>query len=180
MVDKDIDILGITETWLHGNDLDNPVLAELVPSGYSFGHSARHDSRGGGVGLMFKKSLNVKFPVAESYNSFEMVNAEIKLAGKSINLYVIYRPPPSSENRVSCESFLDEFGTLLENSVIDPRPLLITGDFNFHVDNKSEVDANNFSDLLESFNLCQHVMESTHCAGHTLDLITKIWYIRHT
>ena len=100
-----------------------------------------------------------------------MVNAEIKLAGKSINLYVIYRPPPSSENRVSCESFLDEIGTLLENSVIDPRPLLITGDFNFHVDNKSDVDANNFSDLLESFNLCQHVMESTHCAGHTLVLI---------
>ena len=137
----------------------------------SHNKTARHDSRGGGVGLMFKKSLNVKFPVAESYNSFEMVNAEIKLAGKSINLYVIYRPPPSSENRVSCESFLDEFGTLLENSVIDPRPLLITGDFNFHVDNKSDVDANNFSDLLESFNLCQHVMESTHCAGHTLDLI---------
>ena len=143
VVDKDIDILGIPETWLHGNDLDNPVLAELVPNGYSFGHSARHDSRGGGVGLMFRKSLNVKFPVAESYNSFEMVNAEIKLAGKSINLYVIYRPPPSSENRVSCESFLDEFGTLLENSVIDPRPLLITGNFNFHVDNKSDVDANN-------------------------------------
>ena len=37
--------------------------------------------------------------------------------------------------------------------MIDPRPLLITGDFNFHVDNKSDVDANNFSDLLESFNL---------------------------
>ncbi|XP_046862994.1 uncharacterized protein LOC124456651 [Xenia sp. Carnegie-2017] len=140
VVDKDIDILGITETWLRGNDLDNPVLAELVPSGYSFGHSVRHDSRGGGVGQMFKKSLNVN-------------------------------PPPSSENRVSCESFLDEFGTLLENCVIDPRPLLITDDFNFHVDNKSDVDANNFSDLLESFNLCQHVMESTHCAGHTMDLI---------
>ena len=33
------------------------------------------------------------------------------------------------------------------------------------------MDANNFSDLLDSFNLCQHVMESTHCASHTLDLI---------
>ena len=70
-----------------------------------------------------------------------MVNAEIKLAGQSINLYVIYRPPPSSENRLSCECFLDEFGTLLENSVIDPRPLLITGDLNFHIDSKSDVDA---------------------------------------
>ena len=81
VVDKDIDVLGITETWLHGNDLDNPVLAELVPNGYSFGHSARHDSSGG-VGPMFKKSLNVKFSVAENYNSFEMVNGEIKLAGQ--------------------------------------------------------------------------------------------------
>ena len=130
VVDKDIDTLGITETWLPGNDLDNPVLAELVPTGYSFGHSARRDTRGGGVGLMFKKSLNVKFSMAQSYNSFEMVNAEIKLAGQLINLYVIYRPPPSSENRFSCECFLDDFGTLLENSVIDPHPLLITGNFN--------------------------------------------------
>ena len=97
--------------------------------------SARYDTRGGGVALMFKKSLNVKFPVVKNYNSCQMVNAEIKFAGQSINLYEIYRPPPSSENHLSCECFLDEFGTLLENSVIDPRPLLITGDFNFHVDN---------------------------------------------
>ena len=61
VVDKDIDILGITETWLHGNDSDNPALANLVPNSYFFRDSARHDSRSVGVGLMFKKSLNVNF-----------------------------------------------------------------------------------------------------------------------
>ena len=30
VVDKDIDILGITETWLHGNDLDNHVTPVLI------------------------------------------------------------------------------------------------------------------------------------------------------
>lgn len=171
VVDSDMDILGITETWLRGNDLDNPVVAELVPNGYSFNHLPRLDGRGGGVGLMFKKSLDVKFSTVPSYNSFEVINAEIKLAGKSLNLYVIYRPPPSSVNRLTVDGFMDEFSSLLEASVVDPRPLLITGDFNFHVDDESDLEAMNFCNLLDSFNLCQYVTVSTHGAGHILDLV---------
>ena len=52
-----------------------------------------------------------------------------------------------------------------------PGVLMITGDFNFHVDNKSNSSCINFLQLLESFNLTQHVCEPTHPSGHTLDLI---------
>lgn len=154
MVDKDIDIFGIIEIWLYGNDLDNFVLVEFVFNGYFFGYFVCYDSSGGGVGLMFKKFLNVKFFVVESYNFFEMVNVEIKFVGKLINLYVIYRFLFLSENCVFCEFFLDEFGILLENFVIDFCFFFIIGDFNFYVDNKFDVDVNNFFDLLELFNLC--------------------------
>ena len=49
--------------------------------------------------------------------------------------------------------------------------LLISGDFNIHVDNIHDSDAIKFSDLLESFGLKQHVTGPTHKDGHTLDLI---------
>jgi len=52
-----------------------------------------------------------------------------------------------------------------------PGALMITGDFNLHVDNKSDPASINFLQLLESFDLKQHVCESTHHSGHTLDLI---------
>ena len=53
----------------------------------------------------------------------------------------------------------------------DPTRLLITGDFNFHVDNEADREAKIFSELINSFNLTQHVSVSTHELGHTLDLI---------
>lgn len=49
---------------------------------------------------------------------------------------------------------------------------MITGDFNLHVDNKSDPTCINFLQLLESFNLRQHVRDPTHRSCHILDLIT--------
>jgi hypothetical protein len=46
----------LSETWLKGDVRDNPVLAELIPSGYRMHHSPRL-SRGGGVAFLFKEEL---------------------------------------------------------------------------------------------------------------------------
>ena len=54
--ENDFDIFAITETWLSPGDSDGIVNGNLVPNGYSFKHTAR-ERRGGGVGLLFKKSL---------------------------------------------------------------------------------------------------------------------------
>lgn len=45
------------------------------------------------------------------------------------------------------------------------------GDFNFHLDGSNKTDATKFHNLLESFNLKQHVPTPIHSRGHTLDLI---------
>lgn len=45
------------------------------------------------------------------------------------------------------------------------------GDFNFDVDVQNDHYASRFIDILESLDLKQHVMESTHVSGHTLDLL---------
>ncbi len=49
--------------------------------------------------------------------------------------------------------------------------LIILGDFNFHVEERENSLAAKFINLLESFNLNQNVVGSTHQRGHTLDLI---------
>ena len=49
--------------------------------------------------------------------------------------------------------------------------LLISGDFNLHVDDPCSIYANRFNEILESCNLKQHVTGATHAKGHTLDLV---------
>ena len=49
--------------------------------------------------------------------------------------------------------------------------LLISGDFNLHVDGPCCIYANRFNEILESYNLKQHVTGATHANGHTLDLV---------
>ena len=51
--------------------------------------------------------------------------------------------------------------------------MLIVGDFNIHVDNPNDTTARQFLDLLDCFNLVQHVSEKTHANGHTLDLVVS-------
>ena len=51
------------------------------------------------------------------------------------------------------------------------EPLVIAGDFNFHLDDVSNSESNKFLELLETFSPTQHVLGSTHSSGHTLDLI---------
>lgn len=58
-MDKDFDIFAITETELNLRDYDHFVIGSLIPNGYRFVHSAR-ERRGGGVGLLFKSSQDVK------------------------------------------------------------------------------------------------------------------------
>ena len=45
------------------------------------------------------------------------------------------------------------------------------GDFNFHLDDSNITDATKLHNLLESFNLKQHVATPIHSRGHILDLI---------
>jgi hypothetical protein len=83
----------------------------------------------------------------------------------------VYRPPPSRGNSLSVKQFLSEFADYLEHLVTCSGPLLILGDFNFHIKDASDKDALSFLRLVSSFDLQQHVQQSTHRGGHILDLV---------
>ena len=67
--------------------------------------------------------------------------------------------------------FFEEFPTLLQKTVLCLEPLLITGDFSFHLDNYQNADTRRFCQSLKTFGLQQHVFVPTHESGHTLDLL---------
>ena len=84
----------------------------------------------------------------------------------STRIAVIYRSPSSQIG-----AFLADFASLLEQLIPNSDNLLIVGDFNFHLDDSKNTDVIKLHNLLESFNLKQHVATPTHSRGHTLDLI---------
>ena len=59
----------------------------------------------------------------------------------AIRLIVVYRPTYSKEHPISPAIFNEEFGEYLQGVILSKEPLLITGDFNFHVDDCSDKDA---------------------------------------
>lgn len=59
----------------------------------------------------------------------------------------------------------------LESVILFLEVLVISGDFNFHMDDPFDNDAEKFGDLLDTFGLIQHVSFTTHTSGHWLDLI---------
>ena len=59
----------------------------------------------------------------------------------------------------------------MERMLLEPRELVIIGDFNKHVDLANDPLSLKFSDCLVSLGIQQHIHEPTHRADHTLDLV---------
>lgn len=76
----------------------------------------------------------------------------------------IYRP------LTLARSFLVDF----LSSTIKLNKILLLGDINVHVDDKSCHTASEFLSPLDSFNFTQHITGPTHSGGHTLDLILSL------
>ena len=72
---------------------------------------------------------------------------------------------------VSANDFFTEFSTYFETILLSKEHLVITGDFNIHVDVPHDLDSVKLLDLLQSVGLQQHITEPTQIQGHTLDLV---------
>ena len=165
-VEHDLDFLAFTETRPHSGESESFFVGELCPKGYTFYRTPRENSRGGGVGILVKKSLLVERLCSANLSSFENVVAPAEYPIGSIRFVVIYRPTSSQ-----IKAFLEGFANLLEQLVPISGNMLIVGDFNFHLDDSNNTDATKLHNLLKSFNLKQHVATPTHSRGHILDLI---------
>lgn len=172
VVENDIEMLCLTETWLKSND--QLVINELTPRGYIFEHNDRK-GRGGGVGFSLKKSLRLRKISFKTFKSFEAMGMVARSSPANISIFVIYKPPPSNRNNFTNNMFFEEFSIFLEQFSTISDSFLLVGDFNFHVEDNSNAAAPQFLNILECFNLTQHVKQPTYQDRHILDLvITRI------
>ncbi len=78
---------------------------------------------------------------------------------------LFYRPPKYNKD------FIQEFGTFRSNIVPTVDKLLILVDINIHVCCLSHYLVKEFMQLIDSFDLVQHINEPTHTQGHTIYIL---------
>ena len=170
IVERDLDVLCLTETWLR-EEGDDVSIGEMTPPGFSFLHRPRVSGRGGGVALIFRQHLNVRLCKHRSFSSFENIEVCITRGKQTIRLGCVYRPPPSAGNKLTTCDFIDEFGMFLSDDSIPAENVLVVGDFNFHMDKPNDPDTRRFVQLYNPLGFDQFVTEPTHVKGHILDIV---------
>ncbi|KAK2546725.1 hypothetical protein P5673_033649, partial [Acropora cervicornis] len=100
-------------------------------------------------------------------SSFKFSERKFSAHGRIIKLVLIYSPPYSKEHPVPASIFFQEFSAFLETSVLCPEVLLVSGDFNFHLD---DADARIVMELVDTFGRLQHITTPKYVSGHTLHL----------
>ena len=170
VVQNDLEITAITETWLKTYDRAAP--GEITPDGYKLHHVLRTFRHGGGVSVLCKPTFKTHASDSRQMTkSMESTNLLISSGSCSVRLIVIYRRDRSKRNPQFFGDFLTEFTEMLHGLVLDSSNLLIFGDFSEHVNDTGDAEARGFLDSLTSYSRVQHVTFPTHVHGHTLELL---------
>ena len=163
-------MLAITETWLSKNG-DDATIAEVTPPGHIFQHVARASGRGGGFAIVHRNTYKTKLQPKLSFTTMDLLRLQIiNPHCVKYNLWVVYHPPVSSKSSGLISEFYIELEHLFTEVAISVVPT-IARDFNVHFDNEAKSEP--LRNLLESFNLTQHVLPPTHHSGHILDLMVS-------
>ena len=151
---------------------DEAKFSDLAPPAYSV-RSFPRTSRGGGIAFVVRDSLFKHATVNSSFSfqhsSFELAHLKLALE-KHVNIYCLYRPPPSKKNKLTDALFVSEFSDFLEYCNQQGGNMVIVGDFNIHFDCPTAPTTARMIEILQTFGLIQSVSEQTH-SRHILDWV---------
>ena len=185
IVQSNIDIMAVSETWLYANDEENaPYINKVTPCNYEMKHAAsRKDGHiAGGVAIIFRKSLKVHIKNSSNFScamtdQFEYMVCDVfhnTDSRSKVTFVIVYRPPPSKRNNLKLKLFWKDWTKFMRKFASDHTEVVILGDLNFHLDDPNASSTKKFNSILNQLNLIQHISQPTHTAGHILDvLITK-------
>jgi hypothetical protein len=167
VLENDIDLMFLSETWLFPTD--TVIIGELTPPSYKFLNFPRDSvNRGGGIGVLYKQSMDLTVSPSSTYISFEHCIVTLK---NSIDFVMIYRPTPSKANGFKTSQFLEEVDVFLDELSVKPHKVVLLGDFNVHMNKSHEWDVRRFSDTLTRCGFKQLITRPTHVSGNTIDLL---------
>ena len=145
IIERSIDLCAITETWLRPDD--RVSLADITPPGYKALSKPRQDGRGGGTALIHKDNITIKeINISMEFLTIELANYKVKVPGKVIDLLIIYQIPSTSILE-SC----NELAMFIKDNITTLRgKLMLIGNLNIHMDNKTDPGTVTFTDFLEA------------------------------
>ena len=104
VVENQIDLLAITETWLDLNNQQTAnIINELCPLGFAFMHIPRMKNCGGGVGLLYNKCYKIEKQDVTSFLSFEYMEVLLRTPATVLRIGVLYRPPAVYREWTHCD-----------------------------------------------------------------------------
>ena len=163
IVDNHLDLLALTEIWCNSNSMVR--LGYITPAGYSVIHTDI-PTRGGGVALVFGDTYKAKHVKTGKYTTFEHQAVSLHHGTNTHHMTTVYVPSGTFS-----PDFDDQFNWFTGILLFLPGKHVIFSDFNFRINEPTDVNAAKFNVLTEQFNLIQHVNLSTHIAGNTFDLV---------
>ena len=106
VVENQIDLLAITETWLDlNNQQTGSTINELCPRGFAYVHVPRMDNCGGVVGVLYNKCYKIEKQDVITFLSFEYMEVLLRTPTTVLRIGVLYRLPPSTENGLTATMF---------------------------------------------------------------------------
>ena len=161
---ENYDILGVSETWLTQNILDEQIQIK----NYKFVRLDRN-TRGGGVGMYIKNNFNYEFLNSVQSEHLEQVWIKLKINSVTYIFGSIYRPPRGQ---------FSDFLTLLEESLshfsMECDRVVCGGDFNLNLLDLNNKSVQDFLFCIDTFNLQQIIDTPTRITAKTNSLIDLI------
>ena len=134
------------------------VISECTPPGFTFLNAPRdgNDSHGD-LAVIFNSTLKLSFAnnIVNARPTFEL--ACVTDPTMHAIFMVVYRPPPSTRNRLKTSDFLHDFERFLSEVILLPSRIIMLGDFSVHVDTPSKSEASQFLTSLSDCCLHQHI-----------------------
>ena len=169
IADNKLAVLALTETWVT-SDAPDAIKLDIAPPGFQVLHQPRGsstDKRGGGVAIIHRDDISVRQLDVGTPTEFEVLATRLTLRPTDhVTVVCVYRPP-GAVTRLFCDQLAD----ILDQLVTAKQRFVVCGDFNCpgSGDRQAQRDAN-LDDLLHSYDLMQHVQDTTR-GSNTLDLL---------
>ena len=165
---NNLDICFITETWTqYRNEPDYQYIR--ATAGYNIMIHSRENRKGGGITVIYRSHLHVKKYSFNEQTSFEAITINLNITTKSYLLSTIYRAPSSSKKPVTMQTFLEEFPDHISSLLRSSRNVIILGDFNILWNKPEHPDTTSMQEILDTYDLHQHINTQTHKLGNTLN-----------
>ena len=100
IVDNEIDLVMVTETWLSDSDNIWMEVSDLNKYGYAAKVKNRQNRRGGGVMIIHRDIYQVKFARHCVFRTFELGEFRIAVKNTRVCVICVYRPPYSSQTKI--------------------------------------------------------------------------------